>query len=215
MDKKALAKAQLRLRVAEENAGNLRGAADYDTFSQRWYVFLHAAKGIYTTLEQGAKATPQARQWFGQKNQERKDDPLLRYITEARNDDEHGIEEGTERVPQSLRLGVGELGSDNILRDERGNTFIGCGTAIRIVGGHPGMTNLPRLRTLDGVPAKSVFQAESVVLKTVHDRSKRPYAPPDSHRGAALSKGDPYEASRLTVIYLTALLNEAASFCKP
>lgn len=117
MEVKALKKAQSRLRVASLSAAALDNTAGYDDFTDQWYIFLHAAKGIYTVLEQGAKSSPQARQWFGKKNQERKDDPLLRFVCEARNDDEHGIEQGFEVRPQSLSLGVGEAGASRVLRD--------------------------------------------------------------------------------------------------
>ncbi|MEQ1883291.1 MAG: hypothetical protein ABL878_20240, partial [Burkholderiales bacterium] len=96
MDGKALTKARRRLNVARTAAAALDQAPDFDAFSEQWYVFLHAAKGVYTTLEQGAKTSAQSRQWFAGKNAARKNDSLLRYVSEARNDDEHGIEEPIE-----------------------------------------------------------------------------------------------------------------------
>src|SRR3546814_16981731 len=80
MNPKALHKAQLRLRVASKTAADLKDCKTYGEFSDAWYIFMHAAKGIYTMLEQGSKPTPQGRQWFGGKNKERKDDPLLRSV---------------------------------------------------------------------------------------------------------------------------------------
>lgn len=141
-------KARRRYRVAEASANALQNAPSYEAFADQWYIFLHAAKGIYTILQQGSKATAQAKQWFGGKNEERKKDPLLRYVTEARNDDEHGLEESTAVQPGSLELGVAAPGASAIMRDQYGNTFANCGIAWRIDGARPGMMNLPGLGPL-------------------------------------------------------------------
>lgn len=215
MDSKALRKARLRYNVALSNAQALQTTTSFEDFSQHWYVFLHAAKGIYTTLEQGAKATPQARQWFGRKNQERKDDPLLRYISEARNDDEHGIEDAVERAPSKLEFGVSDPDFSAFMRDQRGNTFAGSGAAVTFVGKMPTADEMPDLTPLDGKPVKIVFTPERPVLKAVHDRMRRSYDPPTDHLGKQLKSGSPQEVARLTVDYLADLLQEAEGFCKP
>ena len=46
---------------------------------------------MYSKIQQAAKSTHAEIQWFGLVNKERKADPLLRYLFEARNDGEHGI----------------------------------------------------------------------------------------------------------------------------
>lgn len=168
-----------------------------------------ASKGVYTTLEQGAKISPQSRQWFGRKNQERRNDELLRYISEARNDAEHGVEQGVEFKRQSLSLGVSDKNSSRIMQDQWGNTFINCGTAWTIDGGHPEMKNLPILTPLDGKPIKSVHQPDRIVLKSVMDRSRKVYPPPTTHLKRQIESNSPLEISSLTVKYLEALLEEA------
>ena len=61
------------------------------TFDEHWVDFSVAWKSAYNKVEQAAKDTPQERQWFGSVKNERKHDPLLRYLFEARNDEEHGV----------------------------------------------------------------------------------------------------------------------------
>lgn len=215
MKANALDKAMRRYRVARSSFESMRNTESYVELADKWYIFLHAAKGIYTTLEQGAKANPQAMQWFGGKNRERRGDPLLRYISEARNDDEHGIEESTELVRSSLQLGVARPGSSQILRDQFGNTFANVSAAYHIEGGHPRMKNLPVLQALDGKPVHSIFNPEKVVLKSVRDRSRCEYQPPKFHMGAALKTDGPIEVADLALRYLEGLLSEAESFRVP
>lgn len=215
MYSKALEKAQRRYRVASASFEAMQAAEDYASLADQWYIFLHAAKGIYTTLEQGAKATPQARQWFGKMDRERKNDPLLRYVSEARNDDEHGIEENTEFKKSSLRLGVSAPGSSKAMTDQFGNMFINCGTIYDFEGGNPSQPNLPVLQSLDGKPIHSVFEPARIILKPVRDRSKNQYDPPKSHLGNDLQTDGPIEVAELALKYLEGLLSQAAGFHRP
>jgi len=56
------------------------------------------ANRVYTKLEQGAKDNGRHKAWFGRKKHERRQDPLLRYIKNARDADEHGLDRITERA---------------------------------------------------------------------------------------------------------------------
>ena len=66
-------------------------ATNYADFEAAWTDFLVSTNAIYTILEVGAKGSPQSRQWFGRKKIERRNDPLLQYLHQARNADEHGM----------------------------------------------------------------------------------------------------------------------------
>lgn len=87
----ALSIAQSRLRIARSAVETAKNASSFDEFSDAWFIFLTAWKGIYTVLEQGSKESPKSRQWFGGKKAERKKTTLLQYLFEARNDEEHGL----------------------------------------------------------------------------------------------------------------------------
>lgn len=215
MEFKALDKAKRRYRVASSSFAAMQISDNHRELADHWYIFLHAAKGIYTTLEQGAKATPQARQWFGEMTKVRKNDPLLRYVSEARNDDEHGIEENTELRKSALKIGVATPGSSRAMIDQFGNTFINCGTAYYIEGGNPNQENLPVVQSLDGKPVYSIFQPERIILKPVHDRGRNQYNPPTTHMGKKLETGGPVEVAELTLNYLEKLIAQAEGFRKP
>ena len=218
MDQTALKKAQRRLSVAQDAVAGLPKTEDFDAFSKNWYIFLHAAKGIYITLEQGSKNSPQSRQWFGAKNQERKSDPLLRYISEARNDDEHGIEEPVGMTPSVRTVGVPIPGASTMFTDENDNLYIRT-APYQIVDGVP-RGFLPgyipkRLISLDGKPVGSVYSPERIVLKRVKDRSGKFYRPPLEHLGRKLQSTAPRDVAKLTLDYLGELLKEAEGLSTP
>ena len=213
MNPKALAKAQQRLRVMEAAYRSLETAKDFQAISDQWYVFLHAAKGIYITLQQGAKPEPHSMQWYGARNQERKDDELLRYVSEARNDDEHGIEAITRIDPGFANLGIGMPGTSRRMIDQNGNIFENCGVAIAFDGLPNGP--LPKLRALDGKPVMNAIRKKGVKLKSVQDRSGVQYDPPTQHLGKPIEDATPKEVARLALAYLNKLVADAHALHKP
>lgn len=193
MDAKAITKAKSRLRVAGKALAELSLCKEYQEFSDTWYTFLGAAKNVYTVLEQGAKASAQSRQWFGGVKQFRKDDELLQYLFEARNDDEHGLECSTEHVPGSLAIGVSKPGGSN--------TMVFNGTF-----GPGGSMNVT---SLDG---KSVLIEKTLPharLIAVNARGGRTYNPPTSHKGQPVSDRSPSNVAALGLAYLTELVTDA------
>lgn len=88
----ALQQAKGRLKLTERAVTALN--AEYQDpldFQTHWLDFLVQWKGTYTKIQEAAKDTPRETQWFGSVTRERKADPLLRYLFEARNDGEHGL----------------------------------------------------------------------------------------------------------------------------
>ena len=213
MNPKSIVKARSRLRVSQRQVDAMSNCRTYEDFSDLWSVFLHAAKGIYTSLELRSKSNAYSRQWFGGKNRVRKSDQLLRYITEARNDDEHGIEPITEYVPAVAVLGIGDGGGSRHVVDEYGNTFINCGAAYRFEG-FIDPSSLPRLKSLDGKPVINRVDPAYVRLTPVRDRSGIAYPPPTTHLGEDLPDRMPATVARLAVRYLEGLVAEAESMSK-
>jgi hypothetical protein len=195
MDPAAIAKANSRLRTAKKAIEDLTGCNDYDTFSDTWYTFLVAAKGIYTILEQGAKSSAQARQWFGAKSKERRSDPLLQYLYQARDDDEHGLSRVVEHVPGALGIGVSKPGFSNAIRLDGS---IGPGGTLQIT-------------SLDGLPVLVEQTLPHVRLIRVHGRDKKPYDPPEQHLGAKLASNLPVPVAKLALSYFEGIFAEAAA----
>jgi hypothetical protein len=107
MDKKAIDASIASLMKAAAAVVVMEAAKTFAELESAWSDFLINAHRVYTKLEQGAKTNGKSKDWFGRKKHERKTDPLMRYMHHARNVDEHGLAEITERAPSSLALGVG------------------------------------------------------------------------------------------------------------
>ena len=192
MNPKALNKAESRLRIAKGAIDDLAQCQDYDSFCDFWYIFLTSSKNVYTVLEQGAKTSPQSRQWFGEKKNVRRADPLLQYIYQARNDDEHGIEPTTEIVPGSLAIGVNKPGYSTHM------TLSGSFKTGFQATSH------------DGKPVLAELTLPQIQLVSVHGRDKaKIYDPPKEHMGQSLTDTSPINVARLTLHYLSALVGEA------
>ncbi|WP_294333326.1 hypothetical protein [uncultured Sphingomonas sp.] len=99
----AVVHAQRKLENAERALHNLRNAEDFSEIEREWSAFLMALGTIYTKLEQGSKLNNVSRGWFDQVKRERREDKLLQYLHQARNAEEHGIEDITSRNARILR----------------------------------------------------------------------------------------------------------------
>jgi hypothetical protein len=193
MHPSAIAKARIRLHSAQELASKLSRCQDYNTFSETWYLFLVAAKGVYTVLEQGTKASSQSRQWFGGINRQRQDDPLLQYLYQARHDAEHGISPFVvEQVPGRVAIGGAKPGYSSAMRIDGS---IGPGGRLRVIG-------------LDNKPVLVEYSPSHVRLARVHNRG-RYYDPPQEHLGAKLASNLPLHVAELALRYLERVITEA------
>jgi len=197
MDTKAIEKAESRLRLARKALSELEQCENYRDFCDLWYSFLAPAKNVYTTLEQGAKASAQSRQWFGVKKSERKNDPLLQYLFQARNQDEHGLAAISEHTGDSTAIGVSKPGYSNAIRLDG---VIGKGGTLNV-------------QSLDGLPVK-IEKRPNVRLIPVTGLGGVVYLPPATHKGQAVSDPSPTRLAALAIAYLSELVEEAKQFAK-
>ena len=194
MKKAAIIKAQRRLDKARKALENVAHSTNHDDFESAWTDLLISLNTIMTVLEKGAKDSPQSRQWFGGKKKEVRTDPLLRYLVQARNADEHGLEKVSEHVPASLSVG-------------RGNRFV----HIEYVKfDHLGRMSA-KFTALDGRPLDVTHTLPHAALVAVSDdRFGDTFAPPNEHLGQSIDDPSPYWAGEKAVAYYQALITEAA-----
>lgn len=201
MDPRALSKAESRYRVAAKALSELREWRSFEDFDDAWFTFLRGWKGVYTTLEQGVKGDSKATQWFGTRNAARRKDQLLQYLYQARNDDEHGLEEVVEKIPEHSTFGhMTGSGPAHIKEAE-----------ISISGGNITVHKWDA----DGIEPTIKHHPAVVVLKPVRDRDKAngpTYFPPTSHLGQTLAAQDPLSVAGLGLAYIRHLLDEAVGF---
>ena len=180
-----------RLRVASEALRDLNTADTYDQFFDAWFVFLTAWKSIYTTLEQGAKPSPQSMQWFGGKARERKNDALLQYLFQARNDEEHGLKRSVEHGGGTQLYDVTPGQKISMLADP----IYGKMRAVDVQTGQP-------LNLINEQPA-------GPTLAVVEDRNHKKYYPPIGFLGEILVDSSPIGVAEAALKYMELLVDEA------
>lgn len=196
MNPKSVHKAHSRLRIAQKAYVELQKSESYDDFSDTWYTFLTAAKNVYTSLEQGAKDSPQCRQWFGGIKAQRRSDELLQYLFQARDDEEHGIGFGTRKLPGSFVLGSFKPGFSQSF-------------TIKSFKYDPNLGYEVDARSNDGKPILFEFTPFRVALRPVTGRGKISYDPPKNHLGKFLPDNSPLTVAKLAIAYLADLVSEA------
>lgn len=189
MQKDAVIQAESRLKRARDAVALLEKNSSYDAVDASWTDFLQAASGVYSKLEQDAKANGKNNAWYGRKKCVRKQDELLRYIHHARNAEEHGIKYITYRKPNTASIGNGEYLFTPSTRDGHG---------------------IWTVKPLNGAPP-AIITAPCVKLITVHDpRFGDSFDPPTQHLGSPVEDQSPLNVARLGLEYLESLVAEAA-----
>lgn len=199
-----LEQAQGRLNHTRRAFGAMTDSRDDTTaFQAHWLDFVIQWKGTYTKIQQAAKETPQETQWFGTVTKERKADPLLRYLFEARNDGEHP-EEGllprhparhypqlTKFVPDrditNPKLAFDAKGRLVKVTDQDGNDVGGIGPTI---------------------------PAESILLEVTERDHTKKVPPPRSHLGQPMEP-KPRLAAELGLRWLETLVAKAEAMHRP
>lgn len=108
MDQVAVGAARGCLGRAKEALLSLKQTDNFDEMEVAWSNFLIMANRVYVKLEQGAKISSKSNAWFGRKKHERRNDPLLSYVKNARDADEHGLMKITERTKGGIGVNVTE-----------------------------------------------------------------------------------------------------------
>ena len=194
IDAKAIVKAESRLRIMKKSSAELQSIVTKEDFSDTWYTFLVACKNIWTSLEQGSKSTAQDRHWFGAKKGERKSDELLQYLFISRDNDEHSIEQVTDRTPGGLAIGGPEKGYSRSIQI---NGTIGAGGTLIAT-------------SLDDKPVLVKKISPKFILSTVTGRDKNvPFSPPSMHKGEKIHNPNPIDVANLAITYFETLIEEA------
>jgi hypothetical protein len=196
----AIDKARSRLRLARAAVETLRQAPDTQAFQDSWYSFLTASKNIYDIFKKGADTTtPQSRQWLGGKKRERRQDPLLQYLFEARNSDQHGLDFSLQTVERAVAWGPKP----------------GHSRHMRVDGTIGAEINL-RIQPLDGLPPPPMeITPAHAYLRAVTARGNVVYQPPAMHLGLPIPDNSPLAVADLALAYFEKLIDEAAGLTVP
>lgn len=192
----AIAKARQRHDDAGRARALIKATMDFDSLEARWSNFLTLGNGVYATLEKGARVSPQSLQWFGAKKRERRLDPLLNYLFQARHVAEHGISALLGRGPEIRR-------GERIDGSTKGSIYLGGWS------NDEGM--FEKSENADGTELfTQVTPPDSVLLPIYNDKYDQTFPPPDIHLGTPLTSRSPLAIGSLWLAYLSGLIEEAA-----
>ena len=199
-----LPKCRDRLSKAKRAAQLCRGARSFEEFESYWSDFLIHAGGVLNALDAGSATTPQGRQWYGGIKRAGRADPLVTYVHQARNAEEHPDQPTMRHEPGYI--GIGAPGAtvhiDNLTV---GPEFLSNpskyleGRAWEFDKG--GQKRTPTVVHKIGGPA----------LAPVFDRRfKKTFPPPTEHQGKKLADSSPVAVAALFLTYLDGLVWQAA-----
>ena len=90
-----------RARDSIEALANLypKTEVEAEQIQARWTSFLSHADRMFNKLKAGRRSSQESSDWYDAKIAQRNSDPLLCYLQQARNADEHSLEIVTETGP--------------------------------------------------------------------------------------------------------------------
>jgi hypothetical protein len=121
--KQALDKLTQALELASEALHRCRLTDNYNDFCVHWARFLSECGKFLNVLESASSNSPKTRQWYGEVRNKGKSDPLLQYMFQARNAEEHGIEPVTDHYITGLTIDTrvgGPISIESIRTDASG-----------------------------------------------------------------------------------------------
>jgi hypothetical protein len=189
MTAKAFTSAKDKLRVTREKLELLKATDSLATAADAWSDFVTQAQRTFQRLQ---KATEKgsSKAWSDQIKNARKTDPLLSYVWQARNAEDHGLGERiTEVDAGGFGINAGPSGYIEHLRIRSD----GSTTEIEYRGDDP--------PTLHRIPAR-------LKLVRVTNRGEV-YDPPTEHLGQPLRNVTPAGVADLAFTYLQKMIAEA------
>ncbi|MES3027041.1 MAG: hypothetical protein V4820_04180 [Pseudomonadota bacterium] len=187
MKANALQQAKARLRRTKDALTEMERATRFSDLDEGWSNFLVASKLAFAKLGAGAKGDRASEGWFSRKLGQQKTDPLLSYLYQARNAEEHGLDRSIEHA-YDIRVLDGVVLEVDVTFESNGD--------------------LTFRNTLD--PSEVVRFALKGTLKPVTDkRSGHAFAPPTEHLGCPLQDTSVFGIADAMIIYLERLIAEA------
>jgi hypothetical protein len=183
-----------KLQEADFGLLQMTNAKDRIEFEQGWTRSIDCLEQFWTRFfDEGKSQFSNFQPWAGAIDAQRKSDPLLHYLYQARHQSQHGRisldwEEG------QLQIAPGFTGHIRGLQIFSDGTF-----NLNAVPAHPSVCE-----------ATVVFSGGNARLPIVNNRKhKQLFEPPKEHCGTVLHGLSPMEAIRLGIEYYVTILNQA------
>lgn len=187
-------KPRQELERAREAIVRMRAASNHREFEDAWKECLSRLERAWNKVQCHFKQSPKWNSWAGKYMKQRREDPLLKYLTNARGADEHTIGEITELAPGSMTIGA-------------------TGGVMRLYGLRMSSSAV----VVDAAPASPgarlviAFNPEKTRLLPVINRGVR-YDVPTMHLGNAIDPNDVLTIAACGAKYYSGLLDEADAY---
>jgi hypothetical protein len=191
----ALPKCHDRLNKSKEAFGICRNAMRFGEFASGWAAFLIHTGSVINALEAGAQHTPQGRQWYGRIKREGRKDPLVSYMYQARNSEEHSTDNTTHPEPGRFVIS-GDFTIERLVMQ-----IGGVGT--------PGVSG--RIRARPGGRPIAIEHTPSGprLIPVVDSRFGTTFDVPKEHLGKPLQDDSPLAVAELYLEYLEDIVRKA------
>ena len=198
----AVQKAATHLEAAKRAIRGMETATSFAAFEEHWSRFLEESHRVFSKLEKGAKGVGPSNGWFGRKKGQRRTDELLKYVHQARNSDEHGIEDIVRREADSFSVDAVSHGGEMTFSVEAKLADDG--------------SIMMRNPTVQGATPTAIrFENARVSLIPVHnDQFNDTFHPPTSYLGKPLPNRGPISVAKCAIEYMDEMLAEAAPYAK-
>ena len=173
------------LAKAEAALGQLRVAVNVADRRTHWHHFLHAIERTWSKSVAHFKKSPKWSNWHKPYLDQRKDDPLLKYLTNARGAEEHADAEVVDAIPASVTFDVSA---------ESGTLeFEMIDGEIKVFGGDAPIIG----------HQQEIFRPIAIVNRGVT------YAPPTTHLDSPIDASDAIVLAEAALSYYRVFLNAA------
>ncbi len=200
MDVRAVEKADIRLHAMRRALSDMEAVSSPLEFSSDWYVFITAANGIYEVLKKGASSDSAGRAWIKSEIIDPCEaDQLLKYMYEARNDEEHGLVKSVRHAQVASGVGIPFGAGDGSVT-----------ATIRV--DENGVLHVENVISDFANAVGFVVDEYDMVLSTVTSRSGVSYPPPNMHLHIALEDERPVTAATATYAYMENLIARARMY---
>lgn len=186
-------KPQQELDKAFSRIEAMQKAQNLDDFEEHWTMYLHHLERIWQKSKAHFEKSPKWNGWQGPFLKIRKYDPLITYLRNARNVEQHTVAEITTRSEAGFSINPGPSGSVHIKRLEirQNHIFLDANDDIVIT-----------------------FHPERVKLINVINEGKT-YTPPTSHQGERIDPNNVIDIAKKGANFYQNFLDRAAKHFYP
>ncbi|WP_162620541.1 type II toxin-antitoxin system VapC family toxin [Limimaricola cinnabarinus] len=149
-------------------------AKSFDEYRSNWSAFLDYSAKVFEKIKNGAMADQRTKSFWGSERKMRKEDPLLQWLHQARNVEQHGLQRTIEHVPGRA---FGRLERGDVIRSKT-TSRVRIGD-VKIEADALDLSQIPEKRL-------TIVPSTAKLLTVTDDRFGDSFDPPTQHLGRTI-----------------------------